>query len=654
MVRLLIFPLFVLFTLNLSVLAGDDAPSWLRQVATIQTPSYDKNVNAVVLHKETQVTLDSDGKLMTTENYAVKILSREGRKEAVAVAFYLVSAGKIRDMNGWLIRPDGTVKEYNKKVIIDQISDPDDVYNEGRVKVIDASNDVDAGSVFGYTIVSEEPPLFYQDLWRSQDDLPTILSRHTLNLPKGWKASSVTFNHENIEPQVNGTSYTWELRNLPPIPREPMSPSFINLAPFVAINYAPENSSQAVNKAFANWTEVSRWASGLYDSQVIINDDVAGKARELTANAQTELEKIQAIGKYVQNLQYIAIDIGVGYGNGYRPRPSNLVLSRGYGDCKDKANLMRAMLKTLKIEAYPVAIYSGDSTKVREEWASPSQFNHCIIAVKVSDSIQSSTVINHPTLGRLLIFDATDPYTPVGDLPDYLQGSFALIMAGDDGGLAKMPITPPDFNTWKRKIDVSLAPDGSINGTISERTSGQSSTNARAMVRSLTPAEFNTAIEGWLTRGATGAKLVKLTSEDKQAEAGFNLDIEFSAKGYGQLMQGRLLVFKPAIVNRADSIYLTEKTRTHPVVFDSDSFDETVVFNLPQGFVVDEIPEAMTIETSFGKYTSKYEAKDGKLFYSRSLTTKRTVLPVDKYSSVRDFYSKILSAEQSPVVLMKK
>lgn len=633
---------------------ADDAPAWLKQAASLPTPTYEKNISAVVLQKEIQVTIDSDGKLITTENYAVKVLSREGRREAVALAFYLVSSGKIRDMNGWMIRPDGLVKEYNKKTIIDQISDPDDVYNEGRVKIIDASNDVDVGSVFGYTVVSEEPPLFYQDIWRSQDDLPTLLSRYTLNLPKGWKASSITFNHENIEPQINGTSYTWELRNLSPIPKEPMSPSFVNLAPFVAINYSPENSSQAINKAFANWTDVSRWATGLYEPQVIIDDNVAGKARELTADAQTELEKIQAIGKYVQNLQYIAIDIGVGYGNGYRPRPSNVVMTRGYGDCKDKANLMRAMLKTLKIEAYPVAIYSGDSSKVREEWASPSQFNHCIIAVKVSDATQSSTIITHPILGRLLIFDATDAFTPVGDLPDYLQGSFALIMAGDNGGLVKMPITPPNFNTWKRQIDVSLGEDGSIKGTISEKARGQSSTHARTMVRSVSANDFNKIIENWLTRGATGAKLVKLSSEDKQAEASFNLDIEFSAGNYGQLMQGRLLVFKPAIVNRSDSIYLTEKTRTHPIVFDSDSFDETAVFNLPAGFVIDEMPDAINLETAFGKYSSKYEVKDGKLIYSRSLMTKRTTLAVDKYPSVRDFYTKILSAEQSPVVLLKK
>ena len=35
---------------------------------------------------------------------------------------------------------------------------------------------------------------------------------------------------------------------------------------------------------------------------------------------------------------------------------------------------MRAMLRALKIEAYPIAIYSGDPTFVRAEWVSPSQF----------------------------------------------------------------------------------------------------------------------------------------------------------------------------------------------------------------------------------------------------------------------------------------
>jgi hypothetical protein len=634
--------------------AGDGVPNWFKQAASASVPSYEKDVPAVVLHDEQQASLGSDGKLVTTENYAVKLLTREGKNFAIARAFYLVSSGKVRDIEGWLIRPDGTTRTYDKKTILDVIADQDDVYNEGRIKVIDASGDADVGYVFGYTVVSEDAPLFYQDVWSFQGRLPTIVSRYSLNLPTGWKASSVTFNAAEIKPQISGTSYTWEMRNLQPIAPEPMSPAVNNIAPRIAVNYAPENGAGTANRAFADWTDVSRWATPMHDTQVIIDDNVAAKARELTANAKTELEKIRAVGNYVQNLQYISIDIGVGYGNGYRPRSSSLVLARGYGDCKDKANLMRAMLRVLKIEAYPIAIFSGDPTFVRNEWASPRQFNHCIIAVKVSDETKTPTVMEHAKLGRLLIFDATDPYTPVGDLPDYLQGSLALIIAGDSGGLSKMPIAPPESALLERNIEVTLNDKGAITGKIKERANGQTSTVFRRELRELSAADYKKSIEGWLTRGATGAQLVNVSSKDRQGEAGFDLDVEFSAASYGQLMQNRLLVFKPVIVGRRNAIALTESKRSHSIELDANAMRETIVFTLPQGFTVDEMPDAVNLETAFGKYTTSYEQKDGKLVFSRSLTTNRANIPVEKYASVKDFYSKILAAEQSPVVLLKK
>ncbi len=643
-----------IFSLAGSVFGDDSPPSWMKQAASAAVPSYEKEVSAVVLHNEQQVTLGGDGLLVTTEHYAVRILSREGRRHAIATALYLVSAGKVREIEGWLIRPDGTTKNYDKKTILDIISDPDDIYNEYRLKVIDGSDDVDTGSVFGYSVVSEDRPLYFQEKWFSQDNLPTLHSRYTLNLPSGWKATGITFNHSPIAPQVSGTSYTWELQNLPFIKKEPMSPSVTNIVPWVAINYAPDNAAQSGNKVFTNWTEVSRWTSSLYDPQVIVDDAVAAKAQELTANAKTELEKIRAIAGYVQNLQYISIDIGVGSGNGYRPRASNLVLSRGYGDCKDKANLMRALLKALKIEAYPIAIFAGDPTFVREEWASPAQFNHCIIAVKISDGTDAPTVIKHATLGRLLIFDATDPYTSLGDLPDYLQGSFALIIAGENGSLAKMPIMSAESNLLSRQIDVKLSAEGSINGTIREKSTGQSSTYERALLRSLSANDYNKMLEGWLTRGATGAQLVKFTPTDKKDSGTFDLDVEFVASRYAQLMNNSLLVFKPVIVGRRNALSLTEIKRNNPVIIDSEAVKEIAVFTLPMGFVVDEMPDAVNLETPFGKYTTSYEVKEGKLIFTRSLTMHRTTVPVDKYNSVRDFYSKMREAEQSPVVLLRK
>jgi hypothetical protein len=631
--------------------AGNDVPDWLRQDAGISVPAYEKTVPAVVLRNDQSVEYSADGKMIVTTTYAVRILLREGKEYAEAGAVYLVGSGNVKEINAWMISPGSGNKKYDKDYIVDRVIDLDDIYNEYRVKLINATRDADAGSVFGYQIVTEERPLFTQDTWTFQDTLPTINSRYSLSLPKGWKATNKTFNYADIQPQVNGNNYSWELHNLQPIPYEKASPSIRNIAPRIAVNYFAENGSTANYK---DWIEVSRWATALHDGQVIVDDAVATKARELTANATTELDKIRAIGTFVQNLQYISIDIGVGYGNGYKPRPSNMVLNRGYGDCKDKANLMRALLRSIKIDAYPIAIYSGDPTYTREEWASPNQFNHCIIAVKVSDATQAATIIDHPKLGRLLIFDATDSYTPVGDLPDYLQGSNALIIAGDQGGLSKMPITTPEANRLDRKIDVNLLSNGAINGVIQEKANGQASTEFRRMYRVLKTADYEKVMDGWLTFAATGAKVTKITSTDFNPEARFNLDVEFNATNYGQLMQNKLLVFKPVIVGRREEVKFTEAKRKHPILIEANAFNETITFTLPAGFTVDEMPDAVKLETPFGKYSTSYENKDGKLIFTRSYRFNQTIVLPENYKSVKDFYAKMSEVEQSPVVLIKK
>ncbi|HYY41923.1 MAG TPA: transglutaminase family protein, partial [Pyrinomonadaceae bacterium] len=332
--------------------------------------------------------------------------------------------------------------------------------------------------------------------WMFQDELPTLVSRFTLQLPTGWRASAITFNHTPVEPTVAGTNYTWELRNLAPVAAEPASPAWTNIVPRLAVSYFPPDGAQVAGvRPFANWTDVSRWVSELADPQADANDALATKAMQLTQGAKTELEKIQAIGRFVQGIQYISIDISVGHGGGIRPHAATEVFAKSYGDCKDKANLMRAMLKVVGIPAYLVAIYSGDPNYVREEWASPGQFNHCIIAVKVSDETQAATVINHPKLGRLLIFDATDDDTPVGDLPDHEQGSLALVVAGADGALLRMPTTPPEANQLERQTEVSLAADGSISASVHERARGQSAAGARGEFKHFSRPEYQRIIQ---------------------------------------------------------------------------------------------------------------------------------------------------------------
>lgn len=652
MLKQLLGSWFALVLLAVPVSAlGDDPPAWLRQASALKLPAYDKKVSNVVLVDESNMVVAEDGRVTRTSLYAVRILTREGRESAVAAESYETDFGKIREIRAWLIQPSGKVTSYGNDNVVDE-ANLHDVYNESRVKRISARNEAEAGSVFGYMIVSESRPYFNQSMWYFQGIDPVLSSKLTVTLPAGWRASGITFNHGKIEPVVSGTVYTWELRDISPLEIEPASPSLVNLVPRLAVNYFPaEGARLSASRAFDSWNEVSRWYSSISDSQAQPDARITAKANELTANARTELEKIQAIARYVQSIQYISIQIGVGR---WRPHAASEVLAKSYGDCKDKANLMRALLKVLNITAYPVLIHSGDPTFVQEVWPSPRQFNHCIIAVKVSDETQAATVLTVASLGRVLIFDPTDENTPVGDLPDHEQGSLALIAAGENGALARMPSTSPETNQLDRSAHVQLSADGSITATLKERARGQSAVDYRREFRGLSKPDYLKRIEGWITAGATSSKVTKIAPEDDLTSGRFALDVDFTATSYGQSMQNRLLVFKPAIVSRRESLFLTEATRKHPVVLGAHAFSETVSVKLPEGFSVDEMPEAVKIEAPFGSYKTTYDIKDSELVFTRTLAQKAGSIPVEQYQLVRNFFEKIRAAEQAPVVLIRK
>jgi hypothetical protein len=634
---------------------AEEPPAWLVEASRIAVPAYDiKNVPAVVLRNEETIVVNSDGTVTRTTRYAIRVLVREGREEAFARVVYQTDSEKVRALDAWLIRRSGQPKTYGKKEVVDLALAENDLYNEARIKVINASEEVDAGDVFGFESVSEERTIFSQFQFQFQDDLPVIQSRFNLTLPSGWRAESVTFNHAKVEPAVNGSSYNWELRSLAPIPHEVESPSRSSLSPRLAVSFFPTSSAVGPVKTFSNWSDVARWMSDIEDPQMTVDDALAVKAKELTANAKTEFEKIQAISRYVQGIQYISIQVGTGKGGGYIPHTATEVFAKSYGDCKDKANLMRAMLSVLKIQSFMVSITADDRTFVRAEWASPHQFNHCIIAIRISDATKSPAVVVHPALGRLLMFDPTDPYTPIGDLPDEQQGSLALIDHKDTAALTEMPVLPAETNRLERTVEISLDPAGDIAGKVSEKSVGQAAAQERARLRGLSTPEYNRLIEGWVARGAAGAKALKITAKDGHSEGNFNLDVEFSANSYAQLMQGRLMVFKPAIIGRLERLRFTEGDRAHPYVIDATTYSESVKIKLPAGFAVDEVPEAAKLETSFGKYSADYVVQGDSLVFTRSLTLNRATIPASNYDTVKKFFGSVHAAEQSPVVLIKK
>jgi hypothetical protein len=625
--------------------AADDTPPWLRDLARVQLPQFDAKVNTVVLLNEEHTTVAESGKLSTTTRTALKILARQG----VEVAFYdqyYTGSGKVRDFRAWMISPSGKVKKYGKEEIVDVACVDNDVYNECRRRMVSGKRDAEAGAVFGYESVVEYQSFSNQLSFHFQDSSPVQLARLLVTVPAGWEVKTSSFNGAPREPAPAGTTYTWQMENLPELKSESASPSFLTLAPWVGVNLLGPSG----NRPVLSWPDAARLLSTLNSGESGPSEALVAKARSLIEGSTTEFAKISAIGRFTQQLKYVSIQVNLSKGGGYKPHAAAQTFEKLYGDCKDKANLTRAMLKAVGITAYPVAIFSGDRTHVSGEWPSLGAFNHAISAIRVGPETKAPAVLEDARLGRLLFFDPTDPYVPPGYLPDHEQASLALVAVGEAGDLVRVPASLPAAAGHDRQVEATLSADGSITGHFVDKRTGEELGNAVAHYRSNSKSDYSKMIERWVGQSVPGALTTGIEVVDKDGE--FALEAKFASARFAQRPQAQMLIFKAALLSHAD-LRLTEKTRKHPVVVDTDALSETVRIVLPTGFKVDELPPPVRIDSSFGKYEATWTSENGAIVFKRSFEMPAQTVPVARYAEFKQFLDRVSGSSELPVVLVR-
>jgi hypothetical protein len=637
--------LLVAFAAVSTAMAADDTPGWLKELTSVTLPQYPAKVNSVVLLDEEHTSAADTGRLTTVTRRAVKVLTKQGT-DVIFLDNYDSRSGKVRDFKAWMISPSGKVKKYGKDETIDVACAENDVYNECRRRAVSGKRDAEVGAIFGYESTIEYESFSNQVVFYFQDSSPVRLSRLLITVPQGWQVKTASFNSAPQEASPSGGTYTWQMENLAAIEPEHASPSFLTVAPWVGVNLLPPAGKHTT----IAWSEAAKLLTELNDRAADPNDAIAAKARSLVEGATTELDKIRAIGKFTQQVNYVSIQVNIAKGGGYRPHPAPMTFQKLYGDCKDKANLTRAMLKAVGITAYPVAIYSGDRTHVQQEWPSLGTFNHAITAIKVGPDTKTPAVLEHPKLGRLLFFDPTDPYVTPGFLPDHEQASLALVGAGDAGDLVRVPAGVAVAAERERQVDAVLAADGSISGKFVEKATGEALADAVAVYRGHPKADYVRYIERWIGDSIPSSTSSGIEAQDGNGE--FVLKGEFKSTRFAQRPQQRMMIFRAGLLRHGDFRF-TEKTRKYPVVMDTDALNETVRIELPKEFKVDELPDAIHVNSEFGKVDASWKAENGVLVFHRTLELRAQTVPAARYSELRKFMDTVAAAEDGPVVLVR-
>ena len=639
-----------------SVLAADTAPDWLRAAAQEKVPEYDKDTDAIILLDETQTTVQNNGEIDSLHRVAIRLLRPEARNHYGGVTVPFDKDTKVSYVKAWTIESNGQAISMGDKDVIEQGYLNDIMYTDERAKSLRFA-EANPGNVVGYEYVQRNRPYMFEDDWWFQDRSPVLTARLVLQLPSGWEFTTSWFNYPQQEPQSAGSNrYVWEVKNLAAIEKEPEMPPWEAVAGWAGVKYFPSDRALRA-KSSGSWQDIGLWYVGLTQSSRIASPQIGQKVSELTSAIPDPLGKIRALTDYMQrNIRYYAVEIGIG---GYQPHPAPEVFSHQYGDCKDKATLLSAMLSQIGVESYYVIVDTHRGV-VHPNYPS-LDFNHVILAIRLPDAVQDASlysIVHDPKLGRLLIFDPTNERVPLGYLPWYLQENYGLLIAPDGGELISLPLLPPPTNRLLRTAKFSLSPAGDLSGDVQEMEWGGPAAEERAKFLTAQPSKRAEIFEYFLGNflnnfTLTGASLGNLDKYDQT----LSLNYKFVAPGYANAA-GDLLFLRPRVLGDKSTemlrLFTEQKPRKYPIQFqEATRQDDVFDISLPAGYVVDGLPQPVQAECDYATYRSEIKVADGVLHYQRTFEIKDVLVPTEKLSSIRDFLQQIAADQQAGAMLRR-
>lgn len=635
--------------------SGGDAPQWMRALVNVPLPAHDEKTNAVLLFSEDVLNVQSNGKMKRMERRVYKILRPDGRRYGTVYANF-DSETKINSIHGWCIPAQGKDYEIKDKDAIETALFGvlnGELMSDLKTKVLTIPAS-EPGNIVGYEIDQEVRPYVMQDVWAFQkEELPVREAHYSLQLPGGWEYKAAWLNHSEIPPAASGAGqWQWSVSDVPAVKPENDMPPWEGVAGQMIVSLFPPGG--VANKGFQSWNDMGRWEDGLSRGRRDPSAEIKQKAAELSASATSQLAKMRALARFVQkDIRYVAIQLGIG---GWQPHPAPEIFTHRYGDCKDKATLMSAMLREVGVESY---YFSVNTTRgaITPETPAVRWFNHEILAVRLPDDVKDSSlvaILEHPKFGRLLIFDPTDEWTPFGQLRGELQSNYGLLVTQDGGELIKLPQLPAIMNGIARSAKLTLSPAGTLSGDFVEQRNGDSAMQQRAALKSSTKdADRIKPIETVISHSLATFQITKasVTNLD-HVDQPFSYQYSLVAQNYAKTA-GNLLLVRPRVLGfKSRDLLETKEPRKYPVEFDGPSRDtDTFEITLPAGYEVDDLPPPVNVDYSFASYHSKTEANGNTLKYTRSFEVKEVSVPLSKVDDLKKLYRIIAGDERNTAVL---
>lgn len=598
-----------------------------------------EDAHSVIRHEEALFKVKSIGEGTYQFKQIITILSKDSddnilyipydkdsRVTAIKATLYNGFGQKVRKIKPSEIKDYSAVQDFS-------------IYQDDRFKYLEVKH-----SSFPYTIEFEYEMnlkgmsfINFKDWYIQEFSQSVEYGKYQLEIPKDqdFHFEALNFDGEpKISEDKNTLIYLWEVKNLLAKGREPYGPKRFDVLPVLWLSPGEFRIGQ-YKGTMSSWDEFGKFMNQLIAGRDELPPSLVAEVQALVANASSDQQKIDLLYTYLQeNMRYVSVQLGIG---GWQPFDAMYVSEKKYGDCKALSNFMKAILKAVDIESFPVLIYNGNlDYEITEDFTMP-RFNHMVLHVPSESYWLECTSTNYP--------------------PNYLgsRNSDRNVMLVTPGGgkVVKTPRLKAEDNQENHKAVILLKPDGSAEVAVDIYASGSSHETYRGVQSGLSDQEK----EKWLTRisDLPSFTIQSFSIEPSKIKPEANVHYELMVSRYAARAGKRLFVPVNAI-NNWDYIPPALEERQHNIFRGNAFWDrDEIILDIPEGFQVESIPtEEKRIESSIGYYDVKVFKRGNQLIMNRELKLEAGEFPAAEYEDIRKFMKEISKLDAMKVVLVEK
>ena len=658
---------FLLFVISFTILSilphrlyAQDPPIVWGEIprANLEMKTYpaDTNASALILCDYGVSTVDQNYDIVFTRIMRIKILTTKGIEWGTH-SVQLLTKKHYESING-IEGVTYSLDEHNE--IVKTVLEKQDIYEEA----VDADITrysftlplLKPGCVveFRYSIVAQN--LWFIRNWYFQYSEPALWSEYRIHSLKTVGFMTV-FNKnqpfaitEDVDekcPEVTlsmtkaGTSelpcyrFRLAMKDIPALREEPFTTTMNDYRSKVNVQLTGwANLYSGVHMIMTDWKKlIDEMMDNTYFGDRI---DDTRKVRKQTdavvAGLTSPEEKLAAIYHWVATSVVCS-----GKNRLYADNEVNDVLESKTGTNAEITFLLLSMLKSGGIKADPVILSTRDNGKIQDTYPIESQFNYVLAQVTIGSQI--------------FWLDATDPERPMGLLPAEVLNVKGLVVNSDSIKWVRL-------STQQRAVESSISSlkvheDGSISGTIDDsyaeygglfvRQSLQQKKNLEVAKEKFNPEASGITIDS-----------VSVTGKDS-IDQPIRLIASISSPSYA-LKNGDLIYLNPQITDRLAENPFKSKERKFPVDYGYPRVSTFVTnITIPDSFEVLErvSDKSISLAGNAAVYTRRVDVAGREIHLLSKVEIRKSEIPPGDYSSLREFYTRVVAAESEQFVLSR-